>query len=145
MTYTILDIYTEYIESKPRGRDSLSFSEGGGVDSVRYPLGILISLLLLFSGTQSSSAQRKSDIGLIGGTAYYLGDVNHSRVRITSRGVETNVTGSGVLFYRNNAILPMVKPAEVGDLEPGEGQVFLLAPGDLGSGGSNRFVLELGS
>jgi hypothetical protein len=79
MTYTILEIYTGYTESRlPKG-DSQSYSLlGGEGHSDRFPVYFLLLLLLLFSNTQVSSAQRKSDIGLIGGTAYYLGDVNHT-------------------------------------------------------------------
>ncbi|HEC42023.1 MAG TPA: hypothetical protein ENI20_04265 [Bacteroides sp.] len=78
MTYTILEIYTGYTESGLQGRDSQSYSQGGRGDSVRISLYPLFIFLLLFFGTKLSSAQRKSDIGLIGGTAYYLGDVNHT-------------------------------------------------------------------
>ena len=36
-------------------------------------------LLFLFTTPQYTQAQRKSDIGLIGGTSYYLGDLNFTR------------------------------------------------------------------
>lgn len=40
--------------------------------------GILLILLLVFP-SKLITAQRKSDIGLIGGASYYMGDINHSR------------------------------------------------------------------
>jgi opacity protein-like surface antigen len=40
--------------------------------------GILLILLLIFP-SKHATAQRKSDIGIIGGASYYMGDINHSR------------------------------------------------------------------
>ena len=40
--------------------------------------GILLLLLLVFP-SKNITAQRKSDIGLIGGVSYYMGDLNHTR------------------------------------------------------------------
>jgi hypothetical protein len=40
--------------------------------------GIFLILLLVFP-YKHATAQRKSDIGIIGGASYYLGDINHGR------------------------------------------------------------------
>ena len=40
--------------------------------------GILLILFLIFP-SKHATAQKKSDIGFIGGVSYYMGDINHSR------------------------------------------------------------------
>jgi opacity protein-like surface antigen len=68
-----------YTESEHRGQASPSCSgDSAGLSSKAFSSGILLVLLLLLPLT-NSIAQRKSDIGLIGGASYYMGDVNPTR------------------------------------------------------------------
>ena len=57
----------------------LSSRGGEGHRTDRYLPWTLSLILLIFLPLQSVSGQRKSDIGIIGGISYYMGDVNHSR------------------------------------------------------------------
>jgi hypothetical protein len=52
-----------------------------------------------------------------GGIEIDLGDENHIRVRITAGKVKIVTSGSDTLFYRSPVSLPMVMPAETGDLK----------------------------
>jgi hypothetical protein len=52
-----------------------------------------------------------------GGVEVDLGDDAHTRVRITAGRVETVEDGSKTLFYRNQSMLPMARPAATGDIK----------------------------
>ena len=67
-----------YTESELPGRVTRSFSTGDGVPSCNEILAGLF-LLLFITIPQSTRAQRKSDIGLLAGTSYYMGDLNFTR------------------------------------------------------------------
>ena len=79
MIYIILDMYTGYTESEHPRRVGLLFSAEISGSSSSYTGYILLFIFLIFSSLQTVTGQRKSDIGIIGGTSYYMGDVNHSR------------------------------------------------------------------
>lgn len=68
-----------YTESEHRGQ-APPLSSGGGEEhsSKTFFPGILLLLFLILQSTYSA-AQRKSDIGLILGMSYYMGDVNPTR------------------------------------------------------------------
>jgi len=68
-----------YTESEHHGQASPFYSDGRAEHSSKaFFSGILLILLLVFP-SKHAIAQRKSDIGLIGGASYYMGDINHSR------------------------------------------------------------------
>jgi len=95
MIFIILDKYTGYIESKHQGKDTPSFSKvGGGLSSCTL-CRILLFIVLVFTSVQFAFSQRKSDIGIIGGVSYYLGDINHSRHFYSS-------SPTGGLIFRYN-------------------------------------------
>lgn len=79
MTYFILDMCMGYTESRPRGKGIRSCSGGAGGDSDHRIALILISIILIAIPFQAALGQKMSDIGIIGGASYYLGDINHSR------------------------------------------------------------------
>jgi hypothetical protein len=68
-----------YTESGHRGQVHPFYLDGRAKHSCKafFP-GILLIFLLVFP-SKHISAQRKSDIGIIGGASYYMGDINHSR------------------------------------------------------------------
>lgn len=79
MIYIILDMYTGFTDSKHPGTVGPSSFQGGGRASANSRGFILLFILFIFILPVAVSGQKKSDIGIIGGTSYYLGDVNHSR------------------------------------------------------------------
>lgn len=79
MIYIILEMYKGFTESG-RPRRVTPFSSGKRVVHSSNATGYtLLFFFLVLSSFQSVSGQRKSDIGIIGGTSYYLGDLNSSR------------------------------------------------------------------
>jgi hypothetical protein len=68
-----------YTESEHQSQASQLYSGGRAEHSSKaFYSGILLIFLLVLP-SKHSTAQRKSDIGLIGGASYYMGDVNHTR------------------------------------------------------------------
>jgi hypothetical protein len=79
MIYIILDLLMGYTESEHQSQAPPFYLDGRAEHSCKaFFSGILFILLLVFP-SKHISAQRKSDIGLIGGASYYMGDINHSR------------------------------------------------------------------
>ena len=68
-----------YTELEPRGRECRLYLAGGEDHSCRLILAGFLFLFLLVFPQQSLFAQRKSDLGLIAGSSYYLGDLNPTR------------------------------------------------------------------
>lgn len=68
-----------FTESGHREQATPFYSAGGAGRSCKNLRCILPFIVLIVISLQIASGQRKSDIGLIGGTSYYLGDINHSR------------------------------------------------------------------
>lgn len=52
-----------------------------------------------------------------GGVEIDVGDPEHTRIRVTARGVETVDSGSPTLFWRPPVMQPMVMPAATGDIK----------------------------
>ena len=68
-----------YTESEHQSQASPSYLDGKERHSCKtFFSGILLIFLLVFP-SKLITAQRKSDIGLIGGVSYYMGDINHSQ------------------------------------------------------------------
>ena len=79
MIYIILDLLMGYTESEHRSQVPPSYLDGKERRSCKaFFSGILLIFLLVFP-SKLITAQRKSDIGLIGGVSYYMGDINHSQ------------------------------------------------------------------
>lgn len=57
----------------------LSYLDGKAKHSSKAFFSGFLFILLLVLPSKQISAQRKSDIGLIGGASYYMGDINHTR------------------------------------------------------------------
>lgn len=55
-----------------------SFSGEAG-DAIKYLICILSFFIFLLFPGQAAFGQEKTDIGILAGTSYYLGDINHSR------------------------------------------------------------------
>jgi opacity protein-like surface antigen len=83
-------------ELKLPGPELRSCFHGGREPSFRRILAGLF-LFSVFILPQATLAQRKSDIGLLGGTAYYLGDLNFSR-----HFYNPSVAGGALLRYNLN-------------------------------------------
>jgi hypothetical protein len=124
MIYIILDIYTEYTESRHPKTAIPSFSGGEGRGSERCFRCILAIILLFVLPFPTVSGQKKSDIGIIGGTSYYLGDVNHTMH------LNSLLPAGGLIFRYNfnprnsvrfNAVYARLKgdPADFQDPYPG--------------------------
>ena len=78
MIYIILDLLMGYTESEHQSQAPPLYLDGRAKHSCKaFFSGILLFLFLIIP-SKHVSAQRKSDIGLIGGASYYLGDINHS-------------------------------------------------------------------
>jgi hypothetical protein len=79
MIYIILDLLMGYTESEHRSQAPPFYLDGKGKHSCKaFFSGIFLILLLVFP-SKHAIAQRKSDIGIIGGASYYMGDINQSR------------------------------------------------------------------
>jgi hypothetical protein len=79
MIYIILDLLMGYTESEHQNQAPPLYLGRRAKHSCKaFFSGILLILFLVFS-SHHASAQRKSDIGLIGGASYYLGDINHGQ------------------------------------------------------------------
>jgi hypothetical protein len=79
MIYIILDLLMVYTESELQSQAPPFYLDGKAEHSCKdFFSGILLILLLVFPSNHIT-AQRKSDIGLIGGATYYMGDINHSQ------------------------------------------------------------------
>jgi hypothetical protein len=72
-------MYTGYTESRPRRKAIRSYLEEAGGDTDKVLTFFLAFIVLLAFPFQAASGQKKSDIGILGGTSYYLGDVNPFR------------------------------------------------------------------
>ncbi len=79
-----------YTESEHQSQASPSYLDGKERHSCKtFFSGILLILLLVFP-SKHATAQRKSDIGIIGGASYYMGDINAYDGQLT--GVELGVS-----------------------------------------------------
>jgi opacity protein-like surface antigen len=117
-------MYTGFTESRPPKKATRSYSGEAGGRSDKFIACILWFIVLFAFPFQAAVGQKKTDIGIIGGTAYYLGDVNHSRHFYS-------LSPAGGLICRYNfnernsvrfhGIYAMIKgdPAATGDPFPG--------------------------
>lgn len=79
MIYIILDLLMGYTESEHQSQAPPLYLDGKAKHSCKaFFSGILLILFLVFP-SKHATAQKKSDIGLIGGASYYMGDINHSQ------------------------------------------------------------------
>ena len=79
MIFIIWDMYTGFTESRHRKKATPFYSDGGEGRIFKNAGFIVPFILILVFPLQITIGQKKSDIGILGGTSYYMGDVNHSR------------------------------------------------------------------
>jgi hypothetical protein len=79
MIYIILDLLMGYTESEHRSQAPPLYLDGRAKHSCRAFFSAIILIFFLVFPSKHANAQRKSDIGLIGGASYYLGDINHGQ------------------------------------------------------------------
>ena len=79
MIYIILDLLMGYTESEHRSQVPQFYLDGKAKHSCKAVFSATLLILFLVFPYNHAAAQRKSDIGLIGGASYYMGDINHSQ------------------------------------------------------------------